>query len=349
MRPTRISTFVKSGYWIMERLKAQGSGPRAQALRLRHQAGASAPYGCSGWEYKHWRGDFYPITVARTRWFDHYAQIFDTVEINNTFYRLPEQTTFAAWAERAPAGFLYSVKASRFLTHMKKLKEPEEPLDRLFTRMTALGNHLGPVLYQLPPGWKLDRDRLEYFLQALPQGFRHVMEFRDPSWYPDDVLEMLERYSVALCLHDMRGSATGRQRVGPFVYARFHGASGIYSGSYPDARLRDWATWLDAQHRSGADIYVYFNNDVGGHAPRNALTLRSMMEELQMNSQQRFLLGMAAGVFGIFAGRRLARGSRRIDFAGRVVVITGASRGLGLVIARQLAAEGARLCLLARE
>ncbi len=237
--------------------------------------------GCSGWEYKHWRGDFYPTSIPRTQWFRHYAQIFDTVEINNTFYRLPERSTFVAWAERAPRGFLYSVKASRFLTHMKKLKDPEEPLERLFSRMTALDGHLGPVLYQLPPGWKLDHARLEHFLQLLPQGFRHVMEFRDPSWYSDDVMRMLERYGVALCLHDMRGSATGRQRVGPFVYVRFHGASGTYSGSYSDARLCDWATWLAAQRRGGAAVYAYFNNDVGGHAPRNALTLRRLMEDMQ--------------------------------------------------------------------
>ena len=185
------------------------------------------------------------------------------------------------WAERAPARFLYSVKASRFLTHMKKLKSPVEPLDRLFSRLNALSDHLGPVLYQLPPGWKLDRERLEQFLQALPHGFRHVMEFRDPSWYSDDVMRMLERHHVALCLHDMRGSATGRQRVGPFVYVRFHGASGTYSGSYPDERLRDWAMWLVEQRRTGAPVYAYFNNDVGGHAPRNALTLRRLMEATQ--------------------------------------------------------------------
>jgi uncharacterized protein YecE (DUF72 family) len=237
--------------------------------------------GCSGWEYKHWRGDFYPTTIPRTRWFEQYAQIFDTVEINNTFYRLPERTTFVKWAERAPARFLFSVKASRFLTHMKKLKNPVEPLDRLFSRLDALSNHLGPVLYQLPPGWKLDRERLEQFLQALPHGFRHVMEFRDPSWYSDDVMRMLERHHVALCLHDMRGSATGRQRVGPFVYVRFHGASGTYSGSYPDERLHDWAVWLVEQRRTGAPVYAYFNNDVGGHAPRNALTLRRLMEATQ--------------------------------------------------------------------
>jgi uncharacterized protein YecE (DUF72 family) len=237
--------------------------------------------GCSGWEYKHWRGDFYPISIPRTQWFEHYAQIFDTVEINNTFYRLPEPGTFVAWAERAPRRFLYSVKASRFLTHMKKLKDPEEPLERLFSRMKALGAHLGPVLYQLPPGWKLDRGRLEHFLQVLPHGFRHVMEFRDPSWYSDEVMHMLERYDVALCLHDMRGSATGRERVGPFVYVRFHGASGTYNGSYSDSRLCDWATWLVAQRGAGAAVYAYFNNDVGGHAPRNALTLRRLMEDRQ--------------------------------------------------------------------
>jgi len=162
---------------------------------------------------------------------------------------------------------------------MKKLRDPEEPLERLFSRMEPLNEHLGPVLYQLPPGWKLDSGRLEHFLQVLPKGFRHVLEFRDPTWYSDEVMRMLERYGVALCLHDMRGSATGRKRVGPFVYARFHGASGHYDGGYSDERLRSWANWLLTEQRSGADVYVYFNNDVGGHAPRNAVTLRRLMED----------------------------------------------------------------------
>ncbi len=236
-----------------------------------------ARVGCSGWEYKHWRGDFYPLTVPRSRWFEHYAATFDTVEINNTFYRLPEDRTFAAWAERAPAGFVYAVKASRFLTHMKKLRDPEEPLDRLFTRMRPLGRHQGPVLYQLPPGWKLDRARLEHFLQALPTDTRHVLEFRDPSWYADEVARMLERFRVALCLHDMQGSATGRERVGPFVYVRFHGASSRYGGGYSEDRLQGWADWLDTQRAAGADVYAYFNNDVGGHAPRDAVTLRRFL------------------------------------------------------------------------
>jgi uncharacterized protein YecE (DUF72 family) len=192
---------------------------------------------------------------------------------------LPEARTFAAWAAQAPVGFQYAVKASRFLTHMKKLKDPEEPLDRLFTRMRPLKRRLGPVLYQLPPAWKRNIPRLEHFLHVLPRGVRHVMEFRDPSWYADDVLERLERSGVGLCLHDMKGSATGRERVGPFVYVRFHGTAGRYGGGYPDDRLEEWAAWLQAQRDGGADVYAYFNNDVGGHAPRDAATLQRLMED----------------------------------------------------------------------
>jgi uncharacterized protein YecE (DUF72 family) len=240
---------------------------------------AVARIGCSGWQYKHWRGDFYPVELPTSRWFDYYAARFDTVEINNTFYRLPATETFARWAERAPAGFLFAVKASRFLTHMKKLKDPEEPLARLFERMRPMRRHLGPVLYQLPPGWKLDLARLEHFLQALPKRAGHVLEFRDPSWYADTVSALLERYGVSRCLHDMKGSATGEERVGPLVYVRFHGASGTYSGAYPPDRLRRWAVWLNRQRRDGCEIYAYFNNDVGGHAPRDAVMLRRLLEE----------------------------------------------------------------------
>jgi uncharacterized protein YecE (DUF72 family) len=238
-----------------------------------------ARVGCSGWEYKHWRGNFYPDRAPRTKWFEHYASIFDTVEINNSFYRLPERGTFAAWARRAPTRFEFAVKASRYLTHMKKLKDPEEPVERLFSRMRALGRHLGPVLYQLPPGWRLDFERLRRFLDVLPPGARHVMEFRDPTWYDPEVCRLLDRRGVALCLHDMGGSATGRDRVGPFVYVRFQGAGGQYAGGYPEDRLRGWAQWLDAQRDAGADVYAYFNNDEGGHAPRDAVTLRRLMQE----------------------------------------------------------------------
>lgn len=236
-----------------------------------------ARVGCSGWQYKHWRGDFYPSDLPQARWFEHYASVFDTVEINNSFYRLPEAATFANWASRAPSGFLFAVKASRFLTHMKKLKDPEEPVERFFSRVRSLRRHLGPVLYQLPPGWKLDLERLEQFLQVLPKDVRHVLEFREPTWYADRVFELLERYKATVCVHDMPGSATGRLRVGPFVYVRYHGASGRYDGSYSADRLRPWAEWLNGERAKGTDVFAYFNNDVGGHAPRDALTLRRMV------------------------------------------------------------------------
>jgi len=237
-----------------------------------------ARVGCSGWQYRHWRGDFYPSALPPARWFEHYAKTFDTVEINNSFYRLPERATFAAWRRRAPPGFEFAVKASRFLTHMKKLKDPEEPIDRLFSRMRALGDRLGPVLYQLPPGWKADVERFRHFVEALPRNAHHVVEFRDPSWYAPEIRAVMEDHGIALCLHDMPGSATLRARIGPLVYVRFHGASSKYSGGYPEDRLRGWADWLDAQRAEGCDVYAYFNNDVGGHAPRDAVMLRRVME-----------------------------------------------------------------------
>ena len=204
--------------------------------------------------------------------------MFDTVEINNTFYRLPERGTFAGWAERAPAGFEFAVKASRFLTHMKKLKDPEEPVERLFSRTSALGRSLGPVLYQLPPGWRVDVDRFQHFLEILPTHRRHVVEFRDASWYIPAIRAVADRHDVAICLHDMPGSATERAASGAFVYVRFHGTSTRYGGKYSDDRLQQWAVWLNERLDHGCDVYAYFNNDIGGHAPRNALTLRRMLE-----------------------------------------------------------------------
>jgi uncharacterized protein YecE (DUF72 family) len=235
--------------------------------------------GCSGWQYRHWRGDFYPAELPQSAWLAYYARHFDTVEINNTFYRLPEAPTFASWGRRAPRGFLYAVKASRFLTHMKKLKDPDEPIRRFFARAKRLEHAFGPVLYQLPPHWPVNIARLETFLEALPPKRRHAIEFRERSWYCDEVLALLERHRVALCLHDMAGSASGRLAIGPFVYVRFHGAQ-KYAGRYGDAALDEWAEWLAGRAREGRPIYAYFNNDTGGHAPRDAVRLRDRIAVL---------------------------------------------------------------------
>jgi len=229
--------------------------------------------GCSGWQYKHWRGDFYPADLPPDRWLEFYVARFDTVEINNSFYRLPEPRVFASWRRRAPPGFIYAVKASRFLTHMKKLKDPAEPLSRFFSHARQLGPTFGPVLYQLPPRWPVNVERLESFLQELPPKRRHAIEFREPSWYSDEVLALLSHHRVALCLHDMKGSATERVAIGPFIYLRFHGTT-RYGGRYDDETLQGWAEWLAPHIERGVGIYAYFNNDVGGHAPRDAIRLR---------------------------------------------------------------------------
>jgi len=232
--------------------------------------------GCSGWQYRHWRGDFYPAGLPTSRWLARYTQIFDTVELNNSFYRLPPPEAFRRWREGTPTDFLFAVKASRYLTHMKKLKDPAEPLERFFEAARELGPKLGPVLYQLPPRWPANVARLRAFVAALPARVRHVMEFRDPSWYAPEVLEVLADGGVALCLHDMTGSATPRARVGPFVYVRFHGVT-RYGGRYDEKTLGGWAAWMAAERAAGVDVFAYFNNDVGGHAPRDAARLAEML------------------------------------------------------------------------
>ncbi len=242
--------------------------------------------GCSGWNYKSWRGKFYPAALPSSRWLEHYTSVFDTVEINNTFYRLPEASTFTDWRRQTPAGFLIAVKASRFLTHIKRLKDPDEPIDRLFSRVKALGPRLGPVLYQLPPNFfrnDVNVERLQVFLRALPRVLnrrrvRHVFEFRHPSWYVDETYALLADRDATLCVHDKRGSAIVEPLVGPIVYVRFHGTSGHYAGSYPDERLERWASILaETWRQTGRPVFAYFNNDPDAVATENAQTLRRLV------------------------------------------------------------------------
>ncbi|HTK29671.1 MAG TPA: DUF72 domain-containing protein [Vicinamibacterales bacterium] len=238
--------------------------------------------GCSGWNYQSWRGRFYPRELPPTRWLSFYSERFDTVEVNNTFYRLPERATFAAWARQVPRTFVFAVKASRFLTHMKRLRDPDEPLARLFSRAVVLKRHLGPVLYQLPARFTRDAARLDAFLAALPgneggTALHHVVEFRDPSWYVEETFGQLEAAGVALCLHDKDGSAIRTPFVGPVAYVRFHGPTGHYAGRYPRRRLDAWAERLGEQARLGRPVYAYFNNDPDAAAPADAVVLRDAL------------------------------------------------------------------------
>jgi uncharacterized protein YecE (DUF72 family) len=237
---------------------------------------ATVRIGTSGWEYKHWAGRFYPRDLARDRWLEHYAAEFDTVELNNSFYRLPEADQFGEWARRVSADFRFAVKASRYLTHLKRLRDPKEPLDRFWSRARRLDRRLGPVLYQLPPRWTPDHDRLAAFLGEVPRRAQAI-EFRDRRWYGDDTFGLLERADVALCLHDMAGSATEPRRIGPLVYVRFHGSGARYGGSYSSQRLSAWADRMAAWAGEGLPVWAYFNNDAAAHAVRDADRLRSFV------------------------------------------------------------------------
>ena len=236
--------------------------------------------GCSGWNYKHWRELFYPKGLPVSRWFAFYAEHFDTVEINNSFYMLPRAETFDKWREQAPPGFCYAVKANRFITQAKKLIDCEEPLERMMPLFRRLGPTLGPVLYQLPPRLKLNLERLETFLQLVPKDVTNVFEFREKSWYVPETFELLERYGASFCVHDMPGSTSERIAVGPAAYLRFHGTTGKYVGRYSDESLQSWADWLVEQARGGREAWAYFNNDIFGHAIEDALTLKSIVGQM---------------------------------------------------------------------
>jgi uncharacterized protein YecE (DUF72 family) len=235
--------------------------------------------GCSGWNYKDWRGPFYPQDMPVKNWFAFYAQTFDTVEINNSFYRLPKPEVFAKWRDQAPPGFCYAVKASRYLTHNRKLNEPEAPLNLMIGNARHLEPHLGPLLYQLPPHWKLNRERLEYFLARLPSDLTHVLEFRDESWMTEEVLALLDAHGVAFCTHDMPGMKVPRWASGKAAYVRFHGGVSKYRGRYLDSALQSWADWMIEQEKSGRDVWAYFNNDYDADAIQDALTLRAMVRQ----------------------------------------------------------------------
>lgn len=236
--------------------------------------------GTSGWVYRHWRGVFYPRQLRPTEWLPYYVREFDTVEINNSFYRLPDATAFDAWRTQAPTDFLYAVKASRYLTHLKKLTAPEAPLQRFFQRVRYLRHTLGPVLYQLPPRWQVNLSRFEAFLAALPPGYRHVVEFRDASWPIEATFRLLERYQVAHCIHDMQPLQVPLRLTTSLVYLRFHGAP-AHGGDYSDTALEAWARRMARWRHQRCDIFAYFNNDGGGYAVANARTLRTLLAEDQ--------------------------------------------------------------------
>ena len=236
--------------------------------------------GCSGWNYRHWRARFYPERLAMKHWFAFYAEHFDTVEINNSFYRLPKPATVDAWRDQAPPGFCYAVKANRYLTQALKLTHCEEPMERMMASFRHFGSTLGPILYQLPPNLSLNLDRLGSFLALQPPGIVPVFEFRHSSWYEESVYQLLDRHGAGFCVHDMPGSASPRLATGRAAYVRFHGGQGKYWGRYPEKQLLDWASWMSEQVRGDRAVWAYFNNDANADAIEDALTLKAMIGQV---------------------------------------------------------------------
>ena len=229
--------------------------------------------GTSGWVYPHWREVFYPPKLSQSKWLEFYTRHFATVELNNSFYRLPSEQAFANWRDTSPPGFVYAVKVSRFITHIKRLKDVAEPVATFLSRARHLNEKLGPLLYQLPPNMHRNDERLDSFLSLLPKGLHHVVEFRHRSWLDEGVFDILRRHNVGLCVFDMPDMSCPLVATANFAYIRFHGSSGLYFSCYSDEELEDWARRISALAKDLDAVYIYFNNDAEGFAVKNAQTL----------------------------------------------------------------------------
>lgn len=244
--------------------------------------------GTSGYSYQHWQGRFYPTELSQRKWLEFYTQHFNTVELNVTFYRLPKSAVFKSWYLRTPKNFSFSIKGSRFISHVKRLKNVKDPLGLFFNRASFLSEKLDCVLWQLAPGFSLNLERLEEFLKNL-KGYkkRSAFEFRHISWFVPDVFSLLKKYNCALCLADYPEFAVEKPTdLCEFVYMRRHGRDSLYASSYEDAELQDDARIIKKFLKRGQDVYIYFNNDAQAHAVFNALTLRKMSGFKKLNENK---------------------------------------------------------------
>ena len=243
----------------------------------RQPQSTSVHIGTSGWHYAHWRGPFYPADLPPGRMLKFYAERFDTVEINNSFYRLPAAPAIQTWCRETPAGFCFAAKASRYITHNRKLNDPEETMEKFIVQIKKLGRRLGPILFQLPPGWKINVERLDHFLSALPRRHRYVFEFRNPTWNVSPVYDVLRRHNAAFCIYELAGFLSPLEITADFTYLRLHGPGNKYQGDYSKHSLQEWANRIESWRKELKYIYVYFDNDQAGFAPKNALELKQLV------------------------------------------------------------------------
>lgn len=235
--------------------------------------------GTAGWHYDHWVGPFYPHGTRPADRLAHYAGRFPAAEVNTTFYSLPSAETLARWCKATPPGFVFACKASRHITHMKKLKDPADSLARFLAAARALGDRLGPLLFQLPPKWRANPERLDALLAAVPDDLRCAVEPRDESWFCDAVDAVLSRHNAAFAVYDIDGRTSPVKTTADFAYVRLHGPGAAYQGSYDDDTLAGWAERIRTWRDDGRDVFVFFDNDQDGHAPRDAARLEALVQD----------------------------------------------------------------------
>ncbi|MFP4485603.1 MAG: DUF72 domain-containing protein [Campylobacterales bacterium] len=236
--------------------------------------------GTSGWHFEHWAGEFYPEGLKKEERLGYYKKHFDTVEINNTFYQLPSQKSVEEWREEVGSEFLFCPKASRYTTHMKKLKDPKKSSEKFFKAIEPLGENLGPVLFQLPPKWDVNPKRLKEFLEVLPEEYRYVFEFRDERWLVDEVYEILNKHNAAFCIYDLERFTSPLSVTANFSYIRLHGPSNkAYSGEYGDEGINEWKKRVDELSQQVDGLFVFFDNDQKSFAPKDAMLLQESIKE----------------------------------------------------------------------
>jgi uncharacterized protein YecE (DUF72 family) len=233
--------------------------------------------GTSGWHYASWRGPFFPSELMVKHQLRFYATQFETTELNGVFYRMPSESTVKSWREQTAKNFIFAWKASKYITHWKRLSESSaSSLKLMEERIALLGTKAGPVLFQMPPNFSANPDRLKYFIGMLSPRHRYVFEFRHPSWYAAEIFQILSQYNIALCISDHHDAPSPWEQTADFVYVRSHGPGGRYRGRYSSATLKKWSQTIDGWHNAGSDVFVYFDNDQKSAAPLDAAKLRAM-------------------------------------------------------------------------
>lgn len=233
--------------------------------------------GTSGWYYKHWLGRFYRKDLKEKEFLEYYSNYFCTVEINSSFYHLPQEKTIIQWEKTVPQDFIFSVKASRFITHMKKLINPEKSVALFLERIKNFNDKLGPVLFQLPPHFGFNPERLKAFLEILPDYHQYVIEFRDPSWFNPLTYALMREKNIAFCIYYLGDYESPKEITADFVYIRYHGPVILGAGLYNDEQITRFSRDIKDYLEQGKKVFAYFNNDEAGYAPQNAVMLQQLL------------------------------------------------------------------------